>query len=75
MPENNNTTIEDLLAKIDKLETMIRELESTHKKLESDNEEIRAFNRKLLDRKVDMQPSNTNDEQAKLKLEKFLKGE
>ena len=72
MPEQ--TTIEDLLIKIESLETKIGELESKNEKLSKDNEEIRSFNRKLLDRKVDTPVVDNNDE-AKAKLEKYLKGE
>ena len=72
MPDN--TTIEDLLSKIDALETKIGELESNNKKLEDANEEIRAFNRKLLERKVEKPAVNNNDE-ALAKLDKYLKGE
>ena len=74
MPENN-TTIEDLLSKIDALESKMGELESNNKKLESANDEIRAFNRKLLERKVEKPIAPNNNEEALAKLDKYLKGE
>lgn len=73
MPENN-TTIEDLLSKIETLESKIDELATKNKELESANDEIRAFNRKLMERKVDKIAPKDNEE-ALAKLDKYLKGE
>ena len=73
MPENN-TTIEDLLSKIETLETKIDELATKNKELESANDEIRAFNRKLMERRVE-KPASNNTTEALAKLDKYLKGE
>lgn len=67
-----NTTIEDLLSKIDEQETKIKELESKVTKLSTDNEEIRSFNRTLLTRRVETKPATDSDE-AKELLAKYLK--
>lgn len=73
--EKPNTTIEDLLAVIDELRASNEELAKKVDAVVAENKEIRDFNRTLLNRKVDGVKPVNDDEVAKAKLEKYLKGE
>ena len=74
MPEPNNPTIEMLLDEITTLKSKVQVLETENDNLKKSINDVVAVNRKLLS-SSDTPKVEDDDEAAKEKLQKFLKGE
>ena len=73
MPDDKNPTIEMLLDEIKGLKTEVDNLKSENVNLKKNIEDVVAVNRKLLS--APNTPTEVDDDKAKQKLDKFLKGE
>lgn len=73
MPEDKNLTLEMLLDEITNLKSEVNSLKTENVALKKNVEDVVAVNRKLLS--APNTPTEVDDDEAKKKLYKFLKGE
>ena len=73
MPDDKNPTIEMLVDEIKGLKTEVDNLKSENVNLKKNIEDVVAVNRKLLS--APNTPTEADEDKAKEKLDKYLKGE